>query len=104
MEEALPTILNVTENLLLEIEKTFDFFKATAASDRIDQLFVSGGAAGVEGFVDALEARFDLPISHFDPFRQIAFDTKQFSQELRQELVATSAVAVGLALREEDDR
>ena len=28
----------MTENVLLEIQKTFDFFKATAASDRIDRV------------------------------------------------------------------
>ena len=104
VEDADPIIRIVTENMLLEIEKTFDFFKATAASDRIDELVVSGGTAGIDGFTKAFEARFDLPVSAFDPFRQIAFDTKKFSEELRQELAPTTAVAVGLALRRVDDR
>ena len=34
---------------MLEIQKTFDFFKATAASDRIDRIMVSGGASRAEG-------------------------------------------------------
>ena len=89
---------------MLEIEKTFDFFRATAASDRIDQLVVTGGAAGIDGFVHALEARFDLPVSAFDPFRQVAFDTKKLGEALRRELSHTAAVAVGLALRRVDDR
>ena len=103
-EDTGPIVRSVTENLLLEIEKTFDFFKATATSDRIDQLVVSGGAAGIDGFTEALEGRFELPVSAFDPFRQVAFDTKKFSEELREELVTTTAVAVGLALRRVDDR
>ena len=37
----------MTENVLLEIQKTFDFFKATAASDRIDRIVLSGGASRV---------------------------------------------------------
>ena len=104
VEDADPIIQTVTENLLLEIEKTFDFFKATAASDRIDELVVSGGAARIDGFVHAFETRFDLPVTALDPFRQIAFDTKKLSEELRQELIPTAAVAVGLALRRVDDR
>ena len=104
VEDADPIIRTVTENMLLEIEKTFDFFKATSASDRLDELVVSGGAAGIDGFAAAFESRFDLPISVFDPFRQIEFDSKKFSEEQRQELVATTAVAVGLALRSVDDR
>ena len=103
-EDAEPIIRSVTENILLEIEKTFDFFKATAASDRIDELVISGGAAGLDGFADAFEARFELPVSAFDPFRRIEFDSKKFSEELRQELVATAAVAVGLALRRVENR
>ena len=35
----------MTENVLLEIQKTFDFFKATASSDRIDRIVLSGGAS-----------------------------------------------------------
>ena len=104
VEDADPIIRTVTENMLLEIEKAFDFFKATSASDRVDELVVSGGAAGIDGFAAAFESRFDLPISVFDPFRQIEFDSKKFSEEQRQELVATTAVAVGLALRSVDDR
>ena len=104
VEDADPIIRTVTENLLLEIEKTIDFFKATAASDRIDQLILTGGAARIDGFGDAFETRFALPVSTFDPFRQVAFDTKKHSEELRRELTPTAAVAVGLALRRADDR
>lgn len=103
-EDVDPIIRTVTETLLLEIERTFDFFKATAASDRIDELVVSGGAAGIDGFNQAFEARFDLPVTAFDPFRQIAFDTSKFSAERRAELAPTIAVAVGLALRQVNDR
>ena len=101
--DADPVIGTVTENLLLEIEKTFDFFRATATSDRIDEVVVSGGAAGIDGFFGALEARFDLPVSAFDPFRKVALDPKKVSEELRQQLVPTAVVAVGLALRRGDD-
>ncbi len=103
-EDAEPIINAVTDNLMLEIEKTFDFFRATAASDRIDQLVVSGGAAGIDGFLDALESRFELPVTAFDPFRQITIDTKKLGEFAREELAPTVVVAVGLALRRVDDR
>lgn len=104
VDDADPIIRSVTGNLLLEIEKTFDFFKSTAGTERIDQLVVSGGAAGIEGFSDALATRFDLPVTDLDPFRQIEIDTKKITEERRQELAPTAAVAVGLALRRADDR
>ena len=66
----------VTENVLLEIQKTFDFFKATASSDHIDRIVVSGGASRVEGFREMLDERFGTPVEEFDPFKTITWDTK----------------------------
>ena len=53
-EDVQPVLHAMTENVLLEIQKTFDFFKATAASDRIDRIMLSGGASRVDGFTEAL--------------------------------------------------
>ena len=53
-EEAQPVLRAVTENVLLEIQKTFDFFKATASSDHIDRIMLSGGASRVDGFREML--------------------------------------------------
>ena len=103
-EEADPVLRAVTENLLLEIQKTFDFFKATAASDQIDQIVLSGGASRVEGFAEALAERFEAQEERFDPFRQVAYDTKKLGEDLQADIRPTAAVAVGLALRRVDDR
>ncbi|MBI2834816.1 MAG: type IV pilus assembly protein PilM [Acidobacteria bacterium] len=102
-DDARPVLKAVNENVMLEIQKTFDFFKATAASDRLDKIVLSGGATRAEGFVDMLGERFDTPIILFDPFRKIAFDPKKFSVEAA-DAAPTAAVAVGLALRRAGDR
>ena len=78
MELARPTIRAVTENVLLEIQKTFDFFRGTTGSDRIDRLVVSGGASRVDGFVDMLAERFDSHVELFDPFKKVSFDADKF--------------------------
>src|SRR5215831_2749797 len=41
-EDVRPVLRAVTENVMLEIQKTFDFFKTTASSDRIDRIMLSG--------------------------------------------------------------
>ena len=71
----------VTENVMLEIQKTFDFFKATAASDKIDRIMISGGASRAEGFTEMLAERFEAPVEPFDPFKKIAFDAKKFQAD-----------------------
>jgi len=103
-EDVLPVLHAMTENVLLEIQKTFDFFKATAASDRIDRILLSGGAAAVDGFAHALEERFGAPVETFDPFKKIAFDAKKLGIQNADALLPTAAVAVGLALRRAGDR
>ncbi|MBA3639740.1 MAG: type IV pilus assembly protein PilM [Acidobacteria bacterium] len=102
-EDARPVLRAVTENVMLEIQKTFDFFKATASSDRIKRIVVSGGASRAEGFTEILAERFDAPVEVFDPFRRVAFDAKNVAGDAAA-VAPTAAVAVGLALRRVADR
>ncbi len=102
-EDARPVLRAVTEHVILEIQKTFDFFKATAASDRIDRIVISGGASRSEGFAEMLAERFEAPVDAFDPFKTIAFDAAKF-QVNAADVAPTAAVAVGLALRRAGDR
>ena len=103
-EDVRGVVANTTENLLLEIQKTFDFFKATAASDRIDKILLSGGTSRVEGLTERLAERFGTHVEAFDPFRKIQFEAAKFGIEDLADVAPTSAVAVGLALRRAGDR
>jgi type IV pilus assembly protein PilM len=93
----------VSDNVLLEIQKTFDFYRSTAASDRLDRVMLCGGAARVHGFAGALADRFGLPVEPLDPFRRIAFDAAKIGADA-DEAASTAVVAVGLALRRAGDR
>ena len=102
-EEALPVLHAVTENVLLEIQKTFDFFKASASTDNIDRIMLSGGASRVDGFHQMVQERFNAPVEDFDPFRAVTWDAKKLGGE-PAEMAPSAAVAVGLALRKVSDR
>ena len=101
-DDVRPVLHAVTENVLVEIQKTFDFFNATAAMDRIDRIALSGGASATDGFAESLAERFAIPVDYFNPFRQVAFDAPPPGGV--GDLAATAAVAVGLALRKAGDR
>ena len=103
-EDAAPVLHAMTENVLLEIQKTFDFYKATATSDRIDRVLLSGGASQVDGFAESLQTRFGAPVEPFDPFKKIAFEPEKLGVTDAQSVVPMAAVAVGLALRRVGDR
>ena len=103
-EDARPVLRAVTENVMLEVQKTFDFFKATAASEKVDRIVISGGASRAEGFIEMLTERFEAPVEVFDPFKKVAFDAKKFNVDSAEEIGPTVAVAVGLALRRVNEK
>ena len=103
-DDARPVLKAMTDNILLEVEKTFDFFKATASNDRIDRIVLSGGASRVDGFAEALASRFNTEVIAFDPFRQVSIDTSKLGGLSADDLAPVAAVAVGLALRKVGDR
>jgi type IV pilus assembly protein PilM len=102
--DAVPVVHAMTANVLLEIQKTFDFFKATASSDRIDRVLLSGGASRIDGFAQALGDRFGARVEAFEPFRKIAFEPQKLGIGDPLEMSTTAAIAVGLALRRAGDR
>jgi type IV pilus assembly protein PilM len=102
-EEAQPVLHAVTENVLLEIQKTFDFFKASASTDHIDRIMLSGGASRVDGFHQMVQERFNTPVEDFDPFRTVTWDPQKLGGE-PADMAPSAAVAVGLALRKISDR
>ena len=102
-DDARPVLRAVTENVMLEVQKRVDFFKTSAASDRITRIVVSGGASRAEGFAEMLTERFQAPVELFDPFKRVAFDAAKFGVDA-VEVAPTAAVAVGLALRKAGDR
>ena len=101
-EDVRAVLQATSENVLLEVQKTFDFFKSTTGLDQINRIMISGGAGRVAGFEDVLRERFDTPIELLDPFRQIAFNGDAGADPA--DVAPTAAVAVGLALRRGGDR
>jgi type IV pilus assembly protein PilM len=102
-EDALPILHAMNENVLLEVQKTFDFFKATAESEHLDRIVVSGGASRVDQFREMLGERFGVPVEEFDPFKSVACDAALLGEHAG-DLTASAVVAVGLALRKVGDR
>jgi type IV pilus assembly protein PilM len=102
-EEHRGTILrSVTDILVLEIQKTFDFFRATATGESIQKIVVAGGSARVPGLLDVLREEFAVPVEEMYPFRKIVIDPARFNEEEIRELGPRLAIAVGLALRSFD--
>ena len=99
-----PILQAVSENIAMEIQKTFDFFRATSQEDRIDQIFLSGGTAKIHGLKDLLQDRFGAPVELLNPFLNVRYSEKDFNPEYLEDIGPSAAIAVGLAVRRVGDR
>src|SRR6266571_5170530 len=94
---------SVSDILTLEIQKTFDFFRATASGENIQRIVAAGGTARVPGLVDLLREEFAMPVEELNPFRRVLINPSRHSDDQIRELAPRLAIAVGLALRSFDE-
>lgn len=91
----------VSERLITEIKKTFDFYHAQSMHERFDAIFLAGGGAHVADLTARLEQRLGTPVELLDPLRRVSIPTKSFDPEYVRAMAPQAAVAVGLAMRGE---
>jgi len=97
-----PHIRSVSEILLLEVQKTFDFFRQTTSTENIQHIYVAGGTAKLEGLADLLKADFNVPVEVLNPFQRISYNPSKFDPNYIDDIAPRMTVAVGLALRSFD--
>src|SRR5215218_4948860 len=96
-----PLMDNVMEMVAMEIQKTFDFYRATADEGglAVQKILISGGGSKLAGLPEELSTRLEVPVEVLDPFRQIKVDARKFDPDYLSEIMPEMAVAVGLELR-----
>src|SRR5437660_5283374 len=97
-----PILQQVTEIIVLEIQKTFDFFRATAAGEHIERIYMAGGSVLISGLMEALRTEFSIPVEVLNPFHRIQQSADMVGSSLLASNTSQLAVAVGLALRSFD--
>lgn len=95
---------SVSENIAVEIQRSFDFFKATTADQEIHQILLSGGSARVKGLDTFLNQRLKIEVQVSDPLQNLKINAKRLDADYLRENAPAAAVAVGLALRKAGDR
>src|SRR5678815_4496753 len=90
-----PLIGNVTEIVAMEIQKTFDFYRATTEDNRtvVQKILISGGGSKLTGLAQELSRRLELPVEVLNPFRNIRVDTRKFDADYINEIIPEMAVA-----------
>jgi len=98
VEMVQPLLESITEMLIMEVQKTFDFFRETYPNERITRVLISGGTSHMPGLPEKVQEMFSYPTEILNPFKSIAMGPKVDAAKATS-LGPALAVAVGLALR-----
>jgi type IV pilus assembly protein PilM len=104
MDQLNGIIATVTEDIVGEIQRSFDFFRSTTGSDKVSRVLLSGGCAKISQFTKVLSERLEIPVDIINPFKNIKVDPKYFEAGFISDAAPLAAIAVGLAMRRSSDR
>ncbi|MCX8068998.1 MAG: pilus assembly protein PilM [Thermodesulfovibrionales bacterium] len=97
------TIINSSDEIFLDIQRSMDFFKSSISEEEITRIVLSGGVALTNGFKEALSERVMMPVELLDPFKNLTISPKIDAQFVK-EMAPIGVVATGLALRKAGDK
>ncbi len=101
--EARAVLDAVSVEMAAEIQKTFDFFAATAAQETVDELVLAGGCSLTPNLPQILQERFGVPTELINPLRRVGFKESDFDAQWLQSISPMLTVALGLAVRKIGD-
>lgn len=102
-EQAAPVIDGVSEEIVMEINHSLDFFSDSPEMEAIEGLWLGGGGALVKGLKEKLSEMTGYPVSVINPFKEIKLP-KGIDAGYIESIAPVATIAVGLATRRLGDR
>src|SRR5882762_2375731 len=103
-QEVERVIQGVADQMAGEIQRSLDFYTATAADSHIARLYLSGGTAKIPALFKVIEQRVGVPVEILNPFKGVEIDNRRFDPNTVMDVAPSAAVAIGLALRKSNER
>ena len=104
-EDRLNDIMDeVTANWCAGVFDVVNTYRTNINEGDIKRVYLTGGGSQVNGFADTLSADLETDVTTFNPFTKVAVDNKQFQTFTIEQSAPLAAIAMGLALREMDDK
>lgn len=95
---------SVSDSLSSEVQRSLDFFSATATEDKISKVILCGGCARTVGLDRAISEKSGYPVEVANPFNNIEVSPRAFDADYIANIAPATGVAVGLALRWSGDK
>lgn len=98
-EESFFTVLRpALDKMLVEVERSFDFYRTQFHEKTIDRILISGGGAELNGMPEFMEKSLGIPVEVFNPFLTPGWRVKVSPAKGPEGLSPRMVVAAGLAL------
>jgi type IV pilus assembly protein PilM len=94
---------SVSTSLAAELQRSLDFYSATAVDEKIAKIYLSGGTAIIPGLSDIIEDKIGIPVEIMNPFKSLDVNPKVIDSEEIEKIGPIGAIALGLALRRVGD-
>lgn len=101
MAEILRTVSNI---LSTEAQRSYNFFSATYPDRLVTKVYLTGGAAKSPFLKEMLAEKIGVDVELFDPFQGLSLDERTVDPAVAAQYNTSATVAVGLALRNLEDR
>lgn len=98
-EDVLAIVNTVSDDIAVEIQRSFDFFRASTMDVAIDKLYLSGGCSLFGGIDRFFEEKLGVEVEILNPFRNIKMSSRKFDVDYLESIAPQAAVAIGLGLR-----
>jgi Tfp pilus assembly PilM family ATPase len=86
--------------LITDVTETLRYYAVRGESEIVKKIFLCGGFALVEGFVDLLNSRLPAAATVlWNPFDEISYDASEPYADILRKKGPALAVAAGLAMR-----
>jgi type IV pilus assembly protein PilM len=101
-QQVVEVMLPVARDLLLEVQRSIDFYLSQGSDRLVNKIFLCGGSANLKGLDQFLNRELNIPVEIFNPLTLLSNAPADLNEEERS-LLSHMAVAAGLATRREGD-
>jgi type IV pilus assembly protein PilM len=102
-EDAFSVIESASEEIIGDVNRSFEFYRSTELHQDIHEVILSGGCALIKDFPKLFSDKIGIETKDIEPFKNIKVP-KRFNLTYIEEIAPIAAVATGLALRRPGDR
>gem|GEM_PF-5616084 len=90
------TLEQETDNLVQEIRKSFEYYRAQFPEDEVGELLLTGGGSGLPGLQKFLSQRLEMDVRLFDPLDSLLSVENPEARKYMQQICGRLSVALGL--------